>query len=95
MHPQAASAPLDLRGLASPAAHALVLKQFRALPAQASLALLNDKDPRPLLLQFQQELPGQSTWDCLQDGPELWSVRISKNADTHGNDHCCGACGGV
>jgi len=40
--------------------------------------LVNDHDPKPLYYQFRFEREGQFTWDYLEEGPEVWQVRIGK-----------------
>ncbi|MDR7525880.1 MAG: DUF2249 domain-containing protein, partial [Armatimonadota bacterium] len=44
--------------------------------------LVNDHDPKPLYYQFAAELPGQFTWQYLEQGPEVWRVRIGKPVGT-------------
>ena len=46
-------------------------------PGEA-LLLVNDHDPKPLFYQFQAEASGEFTWDYLENGPEVWQVRIGK-----------------
>jgi uncharacterized protein (DUF2249 family) len=62
------------------------------LPPGQALLLTNDHDPKPLYYHFQAELPGQFTWDYLQNGPELWQVRIGKTGELTQADRdssCC------
>jgi uncharacterized protein (DUF2249 family) len=40
--------------------------------------LVNDHDPKPLYYQFAAEHPDQFTWDYLEQGPEIWRVRIGR-----------------
>lgn len=40
--------------------------------------LVNDHDPFPLQNQFNFMKRGQFSWDYLQEGPDLWRVRIGK-----------------
>ena len=40
--------------------------------------LVNDHDPFPLRYQFEAERPGQFGWDYLEQGPQVWRVRISR-----------------
>ena len=42
------------------------------------LLLLNDHDPKRLFHQFHAESHGQFTWDHLENGPDVWQVRIGK-----------------
>ena len=40
--------------------------------------LVNDHDPKPLYYQFAAEHAGDSTWDYLEEGPEVWRVQIGR-----------------
>ena len=95
MSQQAASPTVDVREIAPRERHPLIFSTFRALPANEAMELVNDHDPRPLYYQFQAELPGKFVWDGLENGPDVWRVRITKLAAGHGNGQCCGSCGGV
>jgi uncharacterized protein (DUF2249 family) len=44
-----------------------------------SIELVNDHDPKPLYYQFMAERQGQVGWEYLEEGPEVWRVRISKS----------------
>ena len=39
---------------------------------------MNDHDPKPLYYQFNMEMPAQFEWEYLEQGPEVWRVRIGK-----------------
>ncbi|MBI4791134.1 MAG: DUF2249 domain-containing protein [Chloroflexi bacterium] len=58
--------------------HPLIFETFAALQPGEAFALVNDHDPKPLYYQFQAEHNGQFTWDYLEQGPELWRVKIGK-----------------
>lgn len=59
--------------------HATILRAFRALESGASLVLLNDHDPVPLRYQLEAEHPDAFSWEYLEQGPELWRVRIARS----------------
>ncbi len=42
--------------------------------------LVNDHDPKPLFYQFDAEYKNQFTRDYLENGPEVWRVRIGRPA---------------
>jgi uncharacterized protein (DUF2249 family) len=42
--------------------------------------LVNDHDPKPLYYQFKVEHAREFTWDYLEQGPEVWRVRIGKTS---------------
>ncbi len=69
---------LDVRRLAPPQRHPLIFATFQALGPGEGFELVNDHDPKPLYYQFAAELPGQFTWEYLEQGPEAWRVRIGK-----------------
>ena len=69
---------LDVRPLPPPQRHPLILQTFDELPPGGSLVVVNDHDPRPLNYQFHFERPGQFSWEYLEQGPEVWRVRIGK-----------------
>ncbi len=86
MHEGVAEAPagsarvLDVRRLPPPQRHPLIFQTFQALRPGEGFELVNDHDPKPLYYQFAAELPGQFTWEYLEQGPEVWRVRIGKPA---------------
>ena len=69
---------LDVREMAPRERHPTILSTFDALQPGRALELVNDHDPKPLRYQFEAELPGAFTWDYLEEGPEVWRVRIGK-----------------
>ncbi len=71
---------LDVRQEPPARRHALIFDTFGGLEPGAGFELRNDHDPKPLYYQFAAELPGAFTWDYLEQGPEVWRVRIAKPA---------------
>ncbi len=69
---------LDVRTIAPRERHPLIFETFDALDPGAALELVNDHDPKPLYYQFQAERPGVVEWTYLEQGPELWRVRIAR-----------------
>ncbi len=67
---------LDVRDQPPPRRHALIFDTYGALPADGAFILVNDHDPKPLYYQFQAERPGEVSWEYLEQGPEVWRVRI-------------------
>jgi uncharacterized protein (DUF2249 family) len=84
---EAIHSTIDARAIAPNERHGLVLSSFNGLPQGAALELVDDRDPAPLHRQFKSSLHGLFTWDYLEQGPDLWRVRIGK---APGN--CCGSC---
>ena len=69
---------LDIRPIVPRDRHPLIFDRFDALPAGAAFVLINDHDPRPLFYQFSVERKDEFKWEYLEQGPEVWRVRIEK-----------------
>ncbi len=76
--PVAGETALDVRTVPPPRRHSLIFQTFESLAPGHAFTLVNDHDPKPLYYQFQAERPGQFTWDYLEQGPEVWRVRIGR-----------------
>lgn len=61
--------------------HELIFTTFDDLPAGTAFVLVNDHDPKPLYYQLAAEHPGEFSWDYLEEGPEVWRVRIGRVAE--------------
>lgn len=90
---------IDVRQIAPRERHALIFSCFDSLQPGQALQLVNDHDPQPLRLQFEQRSRGQYQWSYVEAGPALWRVQISKTAagaTAAVGDSCCsgGACCG-
>jgi uncharacterized protein (DUF2249 family) len=94
MHPTNRVQYIDVRTIAPIDRHALIFKTFEALKAGEAMELLNDHRPSPLQAQFAERFAGAFTWQYLQDGPELWQVKIEKISDDSTGAPCCGHCNG-
>lgn len=80
MSDPATSPELDLRPHAPGRRHELIFETYHDLDAGHDFVLVNDHDPKPLYYQFAAEYPEQFTWDYLEEGPEVWRVRIGRPA---------------
>jgi uncharacterized protein (DUF2249 family) len=69
---------IDVRQIPGPQRHPLIFRTFEALHPGEALELLNDHDPFPLHDQFSFMKRGQFSWEYLEQGPDLWRVRIGK-----------------
>ena len=69
---------LDVRPMPPRQRHATILQTWGSLPSGTALLLVNDHDPVPLYYQFACEHRGEFRWDYLEQGPEVWRVRIDK-----------------
>ena len=75
---QAADAILDVRSEPPARRHELIFDTYHALGAGEAFVLVNDHDPKPLRYQFEAEHTERFTWDYLDQGPEVWRVRIGR-----------------
>jgi AhpD family alkylhydroperoxidase len=71
---------LDVRTEEPGRRHELIFETFDDLPAGRSYVLVNDHDPRPLRYQLEAENAGEFSWQYLEQGPEVWRVRIGRTA---------------
>lgn len=71
---------LDVRNDVPQRRHEMILQTYQGLEAGTGFELINDHDPKPLWYQFDAEYKGRFTWDYLEQGPDVWRVRIGKPA---------------
>ncbi|HVA85156.1 MAG TPA: DUF2249 domain-containing protein [Candidatus Saccharimonadales bacterium] len=69
---------LDVRSEPPVRRHSLIFETYAALGPGAGFQLVNDHDPKPLYYQFAAEQAGNFSWDYLEQGPEVWRVRIGR-----------------
>jgi len=69
---------LDIRPVHPSQRHLLIFEKFEGLEAGEGFVLVNDHDPKPLYYQFQAERTDQFTWEYLEQGPQVWRVRIGR-----------------
>lgn len=72
---------LDVRPIPPPQKHPIIFATFDALTVGEHFVLVNDHDPVPLKYQFEFTRPGQIDWTYLEQGPELWRVKITRLGD--------------
>jgi uncharacterized protein (DUF2249 family) len=58
----------------------VIFERFNVLPVGGSFVLVNDHDPKPLYYQLVAEYEGQLLWQYLEEGPEVWRVRLGRAA---------------
>ncbi|HEY7850446.1 MAG TPA: DUF2249 domain-containing protein [Ktedonobacterales bacterium] len=75
---------LDVRTIPPAQRHPMIFQRFAALPVGGAFTLVNDHDPKPLYFQLNFEHSGQLGWDYLEQGPQVWRVRISRTAAASG-----------
>jgi uncharacterized protein (DUF2249 family) len=69
---------VDVREIVPRDRHPLIFRTFDGLAPGAAFMLINDHDPKPLYYQFAIERRDQFAWEYLEQGPEVWQVRICK-----------------
>jgi uncharacterized protein (DUF2249 family) len=76
--------------------HRQFFAAFDQLDVGDAIVLINDHDPRPLGYQLDSERRNTFQWAYVEQGPELWKVRVTKTAGDEAPkaSHCCGSCGG-
>ncbi len=67
---------VDMREIAPRLRHTVVFQLFEHLDAERSLQLVVDHDPRPLRLQLEAKHGGRCRWTDLDQGPDVWRVRL-------------------
>ena len=70
---------LDVRTIVPRERHPLIFDTFDHLAPGESFELVNDHDPKPLYYQLKAERPGQLTWDYVEQGPQVWRVKIGRS----------------
>lgn len=71
---------LDVRTEIPKRRHELIFEAFADLAPGSAYVLVNDHDPKPLRYQFEAENSGEFSWEYLEEGPEVWRVRIGRTA---------------
>ena len=69
---------LDVRSEPPARRHDLIFQSYHDLAPGEGFVLVNDHDPKPLWYQFEAEYAGVYSWDYLEQGPEVWRVRIGR-----------------
>ena len=69
---------IDVRTIPGPQRHPLIFRTFESLQPDEALEIVNDHDPFPLHNQFNFMKRGQFHWEYLQQGPDVWRVRIAR-----------------
>lgn len=70
---------LDVTLLEPRMKHPTIFQRFDALLPGENLIIHNDHDPKPLYYQMMGELGNIFQWEYLEQGPEWWKVKLTKN----------------
>ena len=76
---------IDVQAIPPVQRHPLIFQAVQALAPGAAFSLVNDHDPRPLHLQLKTLFGDAFTWEYLEQGPQVWRVRIAKPQRTVAN----------
>jgi uncharacterized protein (DUF2249 family) len=69
---------LDVRLIPPREKHPSIFRTFDGLAPAEAMVIVNDHDPRPLRYQLLAERPDTFEWTYLEEGPEVWRVRIDR-----------------
>jgi len=69
---------LDVRPIVPRERHPLIFRTYQSLEPGEGFELVNDHDPKPLFYQFTFEIGPKFDWEYLEQGPEIWRVRIAR-----------------
>lgn len=70
---------VDVRGMEPRFRHPLIFRALDELKPARAIELVNDHDPIPLFYQLQATRAGQFEWTPVEEGPEVWRIRIQRN----------------
>lgn len=73
-----ATESIDVRTIPPARRHGFIFETFDGLRPGQVFEIVVDHDPKPLYYQFAAERTGSFTWEYLDEGPELWRVRIGR-----------------
>lgn len=68
---------INVTQLPPPLKHPTIFKAFQSLAEGEAMVIHNDHDPKPLYYQLSAEYPDTFTWEYLQEGPQVWEVKIT------------------
>jgi uncharacterized protein (DUF2249 family) len=71
---------IDVRALPHAHRHAMVLAAVGGLRSGAALVLVAPHAPLPMLAEIDRRLPGQIETEWLQEGPDVWQLRLHRVA---------------
>ena len=72
---------IDVRDIEPRFRHQIIHQLVEHLAPNTSLQLIADHPPKPLRYQLELSFGEQCLWSYLEEGPDVWRVRIVKAAD--------------
>lgn len=79
---KAARPAIDVRTIPPFERHPKIFGILKTLNADESFVVISDHDPRPLHYQIETNYPDLFAWEYLEQGPEVWRVRIAREASS-------------
>lgn len=73
---------LDVRQLRKLDKHPAIFASYAELVVGQSFVRVNDHEPKHLRDEFGVEHPGSHQWEYVQQGPDVWRIRITRLAST-------------
>ena len=67
---------IDVRDIEPRFRHQIISRMFENLMPEAALQLIADHPPKPLRYQFEMRYGDRFRWTYLEEGPEVWRVRL-------------------
>ncbi len=80
---------IDVRTIPPYERHPRIFGMLATLEPGGSMLIASDHAPRLLQYQIETNHPGQFSWEYLEEGPDVWRVRIVRQ-EVHGCECCCG-----
>ncbi|MGN6394459.1 MAG: iron-sulfur cluster repair di-iron protein [Mucilaginibacter sp.] len=77
---------LDVMVIEPPLKHRTIFQNFDLLLPGESFIIHNDHDPKSLYYQLSAERGQIFNWEYVEEGPEIWQVRIGKRADNENSE---------
>lgn len=73
---------IDVSEISPRIRHTVIIQLFEHLDDRGALQLIADHDPRPLRLQLEAKHGNRCQWTYLEQGPDLWRVRLQHGRQT-------------
>ncbi|SDT57058.1 DUF2249 domain-containing protein [Bradyrhizobium canariense] len=67
---------IDVRDIEPRFRHQIIARLFENLAPEATLQLIADHPPKPLRHQFELRYGERCSWIYLEEGPDVWRVRL-------------------
>lgn len=71
----------DVRPYPPSERHEMFYKAFADIKAGEAFVFTNDHDPKPLYYQMEAESKEPFKWEYIEEGPDVWKVRVIKTTD--------------